>query len=179
VITYARELWWRVSRERVRSLAMNDYYSAAVCRRGHVETAILEDALGDTPAKCATCGAPILTACASCGAPIRGMVVGVVGYGWKPSDFCDNCGTPQPWASRQARLYELENILEESDALSDADRLTLREQLEALREHPDADEAEQVERWQRIKRIAPSLMGTGRQIFVSVASATIQRQLGV
>jgi hypothetical protein len=130
------------------------------------------------PAKCGRCGAPVLVACSACGARIRGSAVGF-GTGWSPADFCHDCGSPQPWASRRARLYELENILEEAGDLSDADRLTLREQLEALRENPDEDEDEQTKRWQRVKGVAPSLLDAGLQIFVSVASATVQQKLGV
>ena len=133
---------------------------------------------GPLPARCPKCGAVVLTQCAACNAPIRGLSTG--GYTtFKLSDFCTNCGTPHPWASRQARLYELENVLEDNDNLSDADRLTVREQLEALRANPDEDEAEQVKRWERIKKVAPSLTDAGRQILVSVANTAIQKQLGL
>jgi hypothetical protein len=93
-------------------------------------------------------------------------------------DFCDACGSALPWASRQARLWELENRLEESTDLSEPDRLTLREQIEALQQS-DLPEEEQVERWTRIKKVAPSLLDTGRSIFVSVTSAYVQQKLGV
>jgi hypothetical protein len=76
-------------------------------------------------------------------------------------------------------LYELENVLEDNDKLSDADALTVREQLEALRANPDEDEAEQAKRWERIKKVAPSLTGAGRQILVSVTTAAVQKHLGL
>ena len=60
----------------------------------------------------------------------------------------------------------------------DADRLTLREQIDALAD-PDIDEDEQVRLWRRVKALAPSMMDVGRQIFVSVATAYVQRQLGI
>jgi hypothetical protein len=90
-------------------------------------------------------------------------------------DFCDRCGSPMPWASRRALLWELENRIEDDPDLSDADRLTIREQFEALHE-PDLDEEEQVRRWQRLKALVPGLLHTGRQILVS---ATVQKQLGL
>jgi hypothetical protein len=140
---------------------------------------VLEVADGPVAARCSTCGAAVLTACPACGAQIRGSVPGVIGFAYTPRDFCHGCGTPYPWASRQARLYELENVLEENDNLSDADALTVREQLEALRDNPDEDEAEQVKRWQRIKKVAPSLTDAGSKIFVSVTTAAIQKHMGL
>jgi hypothetical protein len=97
---------------------------------------------------------------------------------YTPGQFCHQCGSPYPWANRQARLYELENILQEDDTLTDADRLTLREQIEALM-NPDLDETEEAERWKRLKKVAPTLLDAGRAIVVSVASAYAQKQLGI
>jgi hypothetical protein len=47
----------------------------------------------------------------------------------------DECGRPHPCASRQARFYELENMLDEQD-VDPADALRVRDELEALRENP-------------------------------------------
>lgn len=96
---------------------------------------------------------------------------------YRAPDFCHHCGAPSPWASRQARLYELENILDEQE-LSDADRLVVQEQLQALRE-PDVPEEEQQERWLRIKNLAPGVINAGGRIVETVVSATIKGQLGL
>jgi hypothetical protein len=105
-------------------------------------------------------------------------VPGVIGGSdYRPPDFCDACAAPFPWASRQARLWEIENMLDE-EQVSEADRLTLHEQLEALR-MPDITEADQQERWIRIKKLAPGLMSVARPIITTVVSATIQKQLGI
>lgn len=82
-----------------------------------------------------------------------------------------------PWASRQARIYELENLLDE-EALDEADRLTVSEQLAALRD-PDLAEAEQIERWKRIKKVAPGLMTSGQRIIETVVTAAAKAQLGL
>jgi hypothetical protein len=158
---------------------MPEYYSAAVCRRGHTSSSVLEISEGPVPQRCARCGAAVLSACPSCGYRLRGGVPGVIGFKFTPADFCDRCGTPLPWASRQARLYELENVLMESPDLTEADRLTISEQIEALTSIDPDDEPAQVERWQRIKRVAPALLGSGRAILVSVTTAAVQKQLGL
>jgi len=159
------------------------FYSAAICRRGHIVDSMLGShprgySSPPAPNKCATCGAQVLTACPSCGSRLRGHLRGVVHPDTTLYDFCDSCGAALPWASRQARLWELENRLEESTCLSEADRLMLHEQMVALQQ-PDLSDEEQIERWSRIKRVAPGLLDVGRAIFVSVTSAYVQQKLGV
>jgi hypothetical protein len=136
--------------------------------------------MGPPSPRCPDCGAKVLRACDTCGGRIRGDYRGeglIVGPEYSPPDFCDLCGAPHPWASRQARLYELENLLDEQD-LDSADRLTVQEQLEALRA-PDVTEEEQRERWLRIKKLAPGLLDAGKRITETVISAAIKGQLGL
>jgi hypothetical protein len=50
---------------------------------------------------------------------IRGRyyVPGVIGVGheYHPPDFCEDCGAPFPWLSRQGRIYHHENMLDKED----------------------------------------------------------------
>jgi hypothetical protein len=157
---------------------MTDYYSATVCRRGHVQSSILELMDERPPQRCTKCGAAVLTSCPVCGYRIRGSSAG--GFGeYHPPDFCDQCGSPMPWASRQARLYELENVLMETPDLTELDKLTISEQIEALTSIDPDDEEAQVERWQRIRRVTPALVESGRAILVTITTAAIQKQLGL
>jgi len=153
-----------------------DYDVAAICRRGHVVTSSV-DLMGPVSPRCSDCGARVLTRCVKCEARLQGGLSGSMYVDYEPPDFCDQCGAPHPWASRQARLYELENILDEQE-LSDADRLVVQEQLQALRE-PDVPEEEQQERWLRIKKLAPGLINAGGRIVETVVSDAIKGQLGL
>lgn len=74
---------------------------------------------------------------------------------YDPPDFCERCGEPYPWLSRQGRIYLLQNILDEA-TVSEAEKLRAREQLDALSD-PDLGEEEQVERWARFKTAAPAV----------------------
>lgn len=156
------------------------YTEAAICRRGHVEAVDIR--LQPIPSNCATCGSKVLRACTSCGASIRGRLETadtqwLPGAEFKPGDFCHNCGQPQPWASRDARIYELENILD-GQQVDESTRLLVREQLEALRDS-DLSEEQQAERWTRIKRLTPHLVEAGGDIIKSIVSGTIKSQLGL
>jgi hypothetical protein len=154
-------------------------HGAAICRRGHVRTSRFEPSTSNSAPHCKQCGARILVACPSCGYPIPGKFKGEVSGGrYAVPGFCEQCGSPFPWVDRQGRLWQLENLLEEDD-LSQNDRLIVQEQLTALGEGDELDEADQERRWTRIKSLAPSLIETGRAIIITVTSAAIQRQLGL
>jgi hypothetical protein len=139
--------------------------------------------IGAYTERCPTCGAEVLTKCPSCGTRIRGYyyVRGVVGFGseYQPPDFCDQCADPMPWLSRQGRIYQLENLLDEEN-LDPADELAVREQLHALAAG-DLDDDEQKRRWERVKKHAPEfLQRSGAQrIFETLATAAIRSQLGL
>jgi hypothetical protein len=157
------------------------YRPAAICRRGHVITTNAQSAL-NAP-RCATCGGETLTNCPSCGNQIRGryVVPGVIGIGleYEPPDFCADCGDPFPWASRQARIYELMNLLD-NEHLDPAAELAVREQLEALAD-VDLDEEEQEGRWSRIRRLAPTLweQSGAQQIITTLVLAEARARLGL
>ena len=154
------------------------FTDAIVCRRGHVYA---DDAVRAHPAeRCPECGAKLLESCDNCGTKIRGEleVPGVVSFvPFEPNDFCHNCGTPFSWAGRQARIYQLQNLLDEED-LDEATRLAVAEELEALATAPHNEE-EEARRWQRIQQMAPGLMQSGQKIVETVVTAAIKAQLGL
>ena len=133
--------------------------------------------------RCAECGAKILIECPTCGQGIRGryIVPGVVNLGqtYSPPDFCDSCGLPFPWAGRQARIYELQNLLDEED-LDDATALTVREQLQALMD-PDLDERQQAQHWKRIKEAAPGFLDKAatHPVVTSLLTAWLKKEVGL
>jgi hypothetical protein len=97
---------------------------------------------------------------------------------YSPPNFCDGCGAPHPWASRLARLYELENLLDEGD-IDDADRLVVTEHLRRLQElDPDDDRDQQTRLWYAIKRRAPGLFeGAGNLITKTLIDMAMRRAL--
>jgi hypothetical protein len=153
-----------------------DYRTAAVCRRGHAVHAMTHNLTDPVEEHCPRCGSVVLTAW--CDHRIRGLPTGVYGR-YSPPDFCDRCGAPHPWLSREGRIYLLQNMLDE-EQLDPAAELEAREQLEALT-NPELDEAEQERRWRKVKQLAPGLLEkTGAQrILESVISAAIRGQLGI
>jgi len=126
--------------------------TAAVCRRGHVATSRAETV--EYGVRCKFCGSEVITACPACGERIPGMWQRVAAH-YSPPDFCERCGEPYPWLSRQGRIYLLQNILDEAD-VSEAEKLRAREQLDALTD-PDLGEEEQAERWARFRKAAPAV----------------------
>jgi hypothetical protein len=128
---------------------------SAVCRRGHVITDQLrpdrlEDAL--VTRRCSECGGRVLTACPTCQRRVAGdlFVPGVLAFATPAApSFCDGCGAAFPWASRDERIMELENALDEG-GVADADLAIIRVQLDLLRSG-DASEKDERKSWQTIK----------------------------
>jgi hypothetical protein len=160
-------------------VSFSEYKQAAICKRGHVETSNIERHAINP--RCGECGAPILTRCPACNFRIRGyhLIPGVIHGTYTKPDFCDKCGAAFPWVGRAARIYELQNRLDEEE-LDPANELLVREQLEALA-NPDLEEAEQVKRWQRIKTAAPDflLRAATSPIVTSLVTAEAKKQLGL
>lgn len=153
-----------------------EYRPAAICRRGHVQTEDITH--GEFGPRCPQCGAEVLVQCPGCGKRIRGYysTPGVIAmFDYSPPDFCDLCGVAFPWLSRQGRIYELQNRLDD-EKLDPADELAVREQLEAL-VSPDLDVAEQRERWGRVKKLAPRLWESSQPIIETLAEAAIRASL--
>jgi hypothetical protein len=161
------------------------YQAATVCRRGHPKDSDLRappaaEALGFCP----QCGASILARCPTCSIRIRGEYyvpdVIAVGFEYSPSKFCDGCGEPYPWATRQDRIYQLENLLDEED-IDDSTKLLVREDLERLRSAgASLDDEAQLVLWRRIKDRAPGLLtGAAWNIGQSLLSAFLRQKLGL
>lgn len=162
------------------------YLGAAVGRRGHVETAYLDPTRREprgVPERCPTCGARVLVACTECGLRIRGdyHVPGVIGVSSpnRPS-FCDGCGAAFPWATRQERIYELENLLDE-EVVDEADRVAVLEQLQRLREDEHLSEKDERQAWETIKRRAGGALKSpsAQRLIEGIVSAAIRHQLGI
>ncbi len=168
---------------------MDRYYPALVCRRGHVETWMYEPDKAtypmvhepdhEYPKMCADCGSLLLSACPACGARIRGAARGWLSPQQVLSDFCDVCGTPYPWASRQARIYQLEDLLDEDPEIDEAVRLRVRAQLRDLAGDQGDDEAGEREQWVRVKQMWPGVAQAGLSVLTTVLTAEMKRALGL
>lgn len=99
---------------------------------------------------------------------------------YSPPMFCDGCGSPHPWAGRQERIYELENLLDEED-IDEADRLVVQEHLRKLQTlDPDEDVEAERKLWQSVKKRAPGLIsGPGQKIAVTIIDRAIRQQIGM
>ena len=55
---------------------------------------------------------------------------------WEPAGFCWKCGVPYSWATREQRLAQLYNVIDDEE-LDEADRLAVVEQIALLSEPVD------------------------------------------
>jgi hypothetical protein len=102
----------------------------------------------------------------------------MIGFTYEAPKFCDGCGEPYPWATRQDRIYQLENLLDEEE-IDEPTRLLVREDLERLRvDGPELDRDTELAIWRRVKSRAPGLLaGAAWNIAQNLLSAYIQQKL--
>jgi hypothetical protein len=91
--------------------------TAAVCRNGHLASLEVVDPTrrlerggpwgqDAIPAFCGKCGSAVVTQCETCGEPIPAP--------WDAfllNAFCQGCGRPYPWASREQVAGKLRDLL--------------------------------------------------------------------
>jgi Uncharacterized protein conserved in bacteria (DUF2321) len=94
--------------------------------------------------------------------------------------FCDGCGEPYPWATRQDRIYQLENLLDEED-IDEPTRLLVRQDLERLRvEGAELGRDAELDIWRRVENRAPGLLGGAAwNIAQGLISAYARQRLGL
>lgn len=173
---------------RIQKLKQDNYYqAAAVCRRGHAideEIGPLRDWNG--AANCPRCGARVLVGCETCGLRIRGRFLsrGVYGVGnmappWERPSFCDECGSAHPWATREERIFELENILDQED-IDEADRVFIQDRLTDLRVD-GIDEARERQLWAQIRQRSGAFLTSApvQRIIEALITAKMRKDLGI
>lgn len=179
---------WRI--DTIRVVAR---YFAAVCKRGHTITSSLDspDTVSDWALSssrdrlyiqetnfCPSCSAPVIRACETCKTPILGGTKGAVAR-FQPKSFCHHCGSAYPWATREARIGQIYNLLD-FEELDEADRLRAAEALSVLSlPETDADHEELVHAGETFKRLAPKAWETAKPVLMGLLSALLRERLGL
>ena len=162
------------------------YNGSAICLRGHVETNHLSPTRDsdDINKRCAKCGALVFVACPSCNFRIRGAFHSIAGFTKSvetcPS-FCDQCGKAFAWASREERIFELENLLFENEELEESHKDQIRANMEHLK-NMDLALREQEKRWLNVVRITGKTVLTNPRILdliTSLTDAAMRAQMGL
>jgi hypothetical protein len=164
------------------------YQGAAVCRRGHAASTELNplQVIWQGAANCPTCGARVLVGCETCGLRIRGryFIQGVWGSGnvapeWERPSFCDECGSAHPWATREERIFELENILDQ-EGIDEADRVFIHDRLADLRDD-GIDEKRERQLWTQIRQRSAAFLTSEpvQKIAVALITAQMRKDLGI
>lgn len=177
-------------------------YCAAVCRNGHVikddlprpapppspGMGLIESGGSGSPPPpptvprhCGRCGARVLQVCRSCDAPILGAVALYMQSVSleRPESFCWECGQPYPWATREERVGQLYDLVDDED-LDEADLLTVQEEIAVLsRPDDEVTEEQRVRAGETIKRLAPKAWEVFRPVAQSVLTTEVKRRLGL
>ena len=121
-----------------------------------------------------------MRACPTCGARFPVHVVEWM----RPQElveFCGDCSSPYPWASRQAIVHHIQNQLEEQPNLSEGDRRALHEQLDVLTETPGSSDVtrRQIRALTALKEMAPVAWQAAQPAIRDIIEAEVKRRLGL
>jgi len=154
------------------------YDTAQICWNGHIVNPAATSYPAMNASFCALCGAVVLTACPYCRTPIRGEyhLSDVVPAGpFVRPNYCDSCGLPYPWT--QDRIRAAEELADELDALTDAERELLKGSIRELaRDTPRTRLA--VSRFRRlVDKVGPGALESFREILVDILSEAVKRAI--
>lgn len=154
------------------------FYTALVCRDGHVLTSISELRPEEVTPFCPHCASPTLTACESCGKPIPGGTKGSMYLGdFVPPVYCRYCAAAMPWTA--ARLDTLRELTGIQEGLTDEERATLDRSWDELTRDTARTQVAVVQ----VKRLLPKIAGASaeamRKIITEVATDAVRKQMGL
>src|SRR5262249_45611479 len=109
--------------------------TAAICLRGHVATADVQNHEAQVTKFCRKCGAAIITMCQHCRTAIHGHFVppgasGVGGTLGVVPAYCHECGKPYPWT--EEKLTAAKDLADEVEELSAEDRAKVKSALDEI-----------------------------------------------
>lgn len=164
-------------------------YTEAYCKRGHLASGTVisvkgrMDLNGPVDKFCAQCGAGVILGCSECSAPFPAPAGFTTNM--DPDPFCRQCGSPQSWTSREKRVLQLANLLEDEN-LDEATRLAATEAIAELAEPVTGDEASdseledrQVAATGRLKSLAPGAWEFLSPVVQSLVTDAVKRRAGL
>lgn len=181
------ETFWRLGVQGV--IGGHRHAAALVCQQGHVlNSNILQRPRGDL-GYCdigGRCGAKVFGECPTCGVRISGDEYEQCSEsltGWRrlrilhPLAFCDGCGYPQPWATKDERCRQLKQLVE-SQQLEDYDREQALRAIDLL-SREGLTEKKRLRLWRKLLEHAPGLIASGERIAESLATAYFKRLFNI
>ena len=153
------------------------FYTAVVCREGHVLTSMKELMPEEATPYCPACASATVEACDSCGQAIPGHTKGSAYAGsYEPPAYCRYCAAPMPWtASRLTALHELTNI---DMGLTEEERTTLNQSWDELTRDTPRTEIAVVQVKRLLPKIAKESIGAVRTIITDVATQAALKKMG-
>jgi hypothetical protein len=157
---------------------MGHYYTAQICKNGHVITANYGKYSQLQEAFCDKCGAATIIHCEGCNKAIRGRHdsgIRSLPDNYSPPRFCPNCGKPYPWTA--SKLRAAKELVEELDGLDANDRRQLGQSLDDLvAESPKTDVASSQFK-QIMKKVGKESYDLLKKVVTDLVSESIRKTL--
>lgn len=115
----------------------SEYYTAQICKNGHIIVGNLENFSERSAPYCSICGEKTISQCENCGEKIRGDFpqYPYTIFLRKPPAYCHKCGHPFPW-TESALQATRELIWEDEDLFDDEKKKIIQSLPDIIAETP-------------------------------------------
>lgn len=155
---------------------MAGYYTAQICRNGHVVTNALELIPEASSKFCDECGLATLTTCPHCQMAIRGTYREGFNPSYERPSYCRECGVAFPWMAE--RLATMRDLITASTAPKD-DKDALLADLDAIAADTPRTQIVVMRMKKFLARASDEVVPAVRQIVVEVATSAAKKSLGL
>jgi hypothetical protein len=157
---------------------MGTFDIAQICLNGHVITEMANDHPEYRKEFCNDCGEKTIMSCENCKTNIKGYhtIPNVIGFfHYNKPKYCEKCGYPFPWASRQ--LISAKELIDLTENLNPDDKVELKSSIDELvKEGPKTVLAKA--KYKKYISKAGYEFGIGiKEILVDVVSETVKKAL--
>lgn len=127
---------------------------------------------------CPDHGVRIFQNCRTCNARWPTTWAGYHDPNGRGSDFCDQCGLPAPWLSREDRIDWLRNQIQTDPKVPPETRYELEDVLARLKAMTP-DDTKAVPGWEQIRKAVPKVWEVAKPVLADTIGAEVRKYLGL
>lgn len=158
---------------------METFDIAQICLNGHVITEMAGDHPEYRKEFCTECGEKTITSCQNCNTNIKGYhrVSGVIGIfdDYDKPKYCEKCGKPFPWTSRQ--LDAAKELIDLTDNLNSEEKADLKSSIDDLVKDGPKTIVAQVKYKKYIGKAGSEIAKGIKDVLVDVVSETVKKAI--
>jgi len=153
---------------------MSKFYTAQICKNGHVITAYADEYTYYCENFCSKCGAETIQTCPNCNHPIKGKIADVFNTSqYVQPLYCHSCGSPFPWT--KDRIDATQELIELELDLTDLQKQDLANNIYSLVSDSPRTQVAAVKFKSILSKVGKSTASAAKDILVDIISETAKK----